>query len=40
MTDNNYGYDSTNITDADVVKQVKTAVKIDIERKQEQSFKI
>ncbi len=33
MTDNNYGYDNTNITDADVVKRVQTAVRIDIERK-------
>lgn len=29
----NYEYDNTNITDKDVVKRVKSAVKLDIEKK-------
>ena len=33
MTEKNYGYDNTNISDADVVKRIKSAVKIDIEKK-------
>lgn len=33
MTEKHYGYDNTNITDADVVKRIKTAVKIDIEKR-------
>ena len=33
MEENNIGYDNTNITDADIVKRVKSAVKIDIEKK-------
>lgn len=28
-----YGYDSTNVTDADVVKRIQNAVKIDIEKR-------
>lgn len=33
MKETNFGYDNTTLTDADVVKRVKTAVKIDIEKK-------
>ncbi len=33
MKEKNYGYDNTKITDADVVKRVKTAIKIDIEKR-------
>ena len=33
MEENNFGYDNTNLTDADIVKRVKSAVKIDIEKK-------
>lgn len=33
MEENNIGYDNTNITDADIVKRVKSAVKIDIKKR-------
>ncbi|MBQ8004447.1 MAG: hypothetical protein IJ299_05075 [Oscillospiraceae bacterium] len=33
MKNNNFNYDYARITDADVVKRVKSAVKIDIEKK-------
>lgn len=33
MEEKKYGYDSTNVTDADAVKRVRTAVKIDIEKR-------
>lgn len=33
MAEKHYGYDSTNITDADVVKRIKSAIKIDIEKR-------
>lgn len=33
MKENNFGYDNTNITDADVVKRVRSAVEIDIAKK-------
>ena len=33
MKKNDFGYDNTNLTDADVVQRVRSAVKIDIEKK-------
>lgn len=33
MEENNFGYDNTNLTDADIVKRIKSAVKIDIEKR-------
>ena len=33
MTKPEYGYDSTDITDADVVRRIQSAVKIDIEKR-------
>ncbi len=33
MAEKNYGYDNTKITDADAVKRIRTAVKINIEKR-------